>query len=567
MISRKRTWTVASTLLLAGLIASCLANVSISGNTDAPQVFYQVDLEKMAQHYQVVDAQGNETGINGPKPESVEDMYRVFTVLSPQLTMASDRHLFGEEFTVIPYHNEDNVRSANGKSVARGDAAVAAHFKPGQIGIGLKMHGPETRVLNLGEAAASDDMKEHFKLQDTHIEVVVGVENRDGSPGVVTLNSPQNYEEGRLGSANSSVMDGTHYGMIFLRPRYPDRLSDAQIALYEANIRGMLLGFNAVAEFPGDYNGGDPLAVHTVEKLRQHVVMMVKAVVGDEQARAFFRDPATMLYCAEFAFVSLSAGMVVPLNHDTIEDLRGPQGEQVTSEEWAQFVDYMKKHNAGQPTPFTELNGNVHAAAVRVAEPGELDNLKPAGEALAFKPFTIANILDEFVKLYFPRRDGSAHNLVAAKAQEAVLKGLIPGLLDTMGISADDENTLKEQARAVREMIDNGAHGLEPRLAAIEAGVAKIRAAQQEFGHTMSTAIAIVREQSFPTYEDFRVELEDKVIRRAEKFVRDERDESGKGLFAPPSLFHVLAQGDGNEGILDMKYVGHGIHWSMVNAP
>ena len=45
------------------------------------------------------------------------------------------------------------------------------------------------------------------------------------------------------------------------------------------------------------------------------------------------------------------------------------------------------------------------------------------------------------------------------------------------------------------------------------------------------------------------------------------RDASGAGLFVPPSLLHVIAQGKHAGGLLRLQYVGHGLHVSMVYEP
>ena len=42
------------------------------------------------------------------------------------------------------------------------------------------------------------------------------------------------------------------------------------------------------------------------------------------------------------------------------------------------------------------------------------------------------------------------------------------------------------------------------------------------------------------------------------------RDDMGTGYFVPPSLFHVVAQGKHQGGILGLDYVGHGLHASVT---
>ena len=98
--------------------------------------------------------------------------FRVRVVLGDQ-SLIADTHLFGGPVNVIPYHNADGVTDVDGNPVERGDAVIATYFPPGEIGIGVKRHRPSHRTLELG--GDGGQMKEHFKLQDTHIEIVVGV--------------------------------------------------------------------------------------------------------------------------------------------------------------------------------------------------------------------------------------------------------------------------------------------------------------------------------------------------------------------------------------------------------
>ena len=180
--------------------------------------------------------------------ETVEDGYRVLVQLGDQQLLA-DTHLFGTDVNVIPYDDGFNASDVDGNVIGAGDAVIAQYFPPGEIGIAVKHHRPEHRILSL-EASSADDMKEDFKLQDTHIEIVVGVE-RDGVPGAVTMNNPQDLRGGPF--RQRELLDDVPSSRLsrVLELGSADRM-------FRDNIRTMLLGFNAVSDFPGDYNGGDP---------------------------------------------------------------------------------------------------------------------------------------------------------------------------------------------------------------------------------------------------------------------------------------------------------------------
>ena len=236
------------------------------------------------------------------------DAYTALVKVGDQ-TIPAPTHLFGDVINIIPYSDQDGGNDATGAPFAFGDQEVAKVFKPGELGICLKMHRPEKRSIDLNNADPSS-MKEDFKLQDTHIEIIVGVEAAEhGHPGAITLNNPQSYENGRFGTPT--------YSLIFLRPEYP-AYAGARVPDYEANARLALVGFNASTNFPGDYNGGDPLGPRNPDMVRTYVDNMVKAIGGDAAAQDWFAQDVNNIYCAELAFLSLSAGIIQPLNAATM---------------------------------------------------------------------------------------------------------------------------------------------------------------------------------------------------------------------------------------------------------
>jgi hypothetical protein len=446
---------------------------------------------------------------------SFETLDQAYTVMikAGDKTIPAPTHLFGEDVNVIAYSNDDGDKSADGEVFERGDQEIAKVFKKGQIGIGLKHHRSEFPSLDLNESDASE-MKEHFKLQDTHIEIVVGVE-RDGKPGAITLNNPQNYEEGAFGDEK--------YAMAFLRPVFPSYLSKAKVTAYEANILTMVVGFNAVTNFPGDYNGGDPLGARSVERVREHVKNMVLALTGDEAARAYFKDPANQVYCAELAHLSFTAGMHVPLNDKTMKPLVGDAA-------WKTFKDYVKQHNEGKATPFTTMNENPRVGLIRELKVATA-TLKSIGEEapanrdkLAFEPMTMSDIVEQFIRTHMPREILGEE---LAPLQGAVLEKMRPGLLEVMKL---------DQAPADH-----------PARIAVEG---------------LYTKIVEAASKPYANYAAFRTAIEPLLAQA--RTVTGPRQDDGIGLFVPPSLFHVIAQGKHQGGLLGMQYEGHGVHVTAV---
>ena len=446
--------------------------------------------------------------------ENPEDAFSVLVNLGAA-QLSAPTHLFDAPMQIIPYSNDDNVVDAAGVSFPRGDAVIAEAFPVGAIGYAIKHHRTEYRDLTLSDGSG---MKEHFKLQDTHIELVVGVE-RDGAPGAITLNNPQNYENGLFGSAD--------YPMIFVKPAYPDYVGSDEAQAYNDNIRTMMLGFNAVSNFPGDYNGGDPLGARDPKHVRAHTFNMVKAIAGDEEARSWFKEDENLIYCAELAHVATSAGILVPLNEETLVP-------EVGQELWDGFVAEVDKQLAGEASAFTEMNENPRAALVMPALAPEWLQAMPAyapsdlqeeaEEKLAFQPMTAADIVQQFMRTHIPR-EILGESLAPVQGQ--VLMQMKPGLFESMSLDQLPED---DPARM---------------------------AAEDVFARLVE-----VVSTPYEDYDAFQEAL--RPIMDEARALTGPRDDSGNGLFVPPSLLHVITQGKHDGGLIGLDYVGHGLHTSMV---
>ena len=461
----------------------------------------------------------NEIWPNGPTMETVEDAFVVDVDLG-EAQFTAPTHLFGGPINVIPYADGDNVTDASGEVLERGDQVIAQAFAPGVLGFTIKHHRPSNRTMTPHDVQT--DIKEQVKLQDTHIGIAVGI-MRDGQPGAMTLNNPQGYEQGRFGSPS--------YPPIFVKPAWPDYLPSGMGWEFNHNTLLMLAGFNAVSNFPGDYNGGDPLAAHNVERLEEHVIMMVKAITGDDEAQAFFEDPANLVYCAELVFLGTSAGLHFPLTEETMVPL---VGEDV----WDAFVAEVDKHNDDdQVSTFESMNSNPLIDKVPLTLP--VDDLKPVYEysdnpdelrhKLAFKPMTMSDIVHHFLRTHVPRQHlGEA----LAPVQGQLLAAMKPGLLEAMAMDEIPEEDPRRQA------VDQLFEGLVD---------------------VVSTP--------HDSYEDFLANLAPLMEQARQITGPRPGDESGSAYFVPPSLYHVVAQGQHPGGLMGINYLGHGIHVSATYRP
>ncbi|HVJ92307.1 MAG TPA: hypothetical protein VM580_21050 [Labilithrix sp.] len=502
----RATAIVLATLAALTAVSGCSTESASKPDAAENDVFLRTNYEISWEQYNATYS----TNFSTP-----EQAYSVDVKLGDKVIHAPS-HLFGETVNVIPYSNDDGVTTADGRVLERGDSVIAQIFRPGEIGIAVKHHRSEFPVLDLDNIGNQDEMKEHFKLQDTHIEIVVGVQ-RDGKAGAITINNPQDYEQGGFGDET--------YAMVFLRPVYPQYLTDAQKVNFENNVRTMLLAFNAVTDFPGDYNGGDPLGARNPEKVLEYVKQMILAINGNDAALAWFKEPANQVYCAELAFIAFSAGLIAPLNDATIIPLVG-------AEEWSKFQQIVADHNAGKDTAFTLLNRNKRVTYVRdlTLAPPDLapaPSYGPPGEEtkLALEPLTQADMLDEFLRTHIPRE---LFGEELASAQAAVLAAMKPALL--------------EQTR-MNELPET-----DPRRVAVDA--------------LFSQLVEAVGKQ-YESYTAFREAIEPLLAQARE--ITGPRGDTGEGLFVPPSLFHVAAQGK-RAGLLRFQYEGHGVHASAVKS-
>lgn len=492
-------WNAVVATLCALTLAAPLAAAGQSLGAAEPR--WIADLSRM-----------NATWPSGPPIESLEDAFRLRLFLDDQV-LVLDTHLFRGPLVIVPYHDEDDIVDAAGEPIERGDQELSRLFPPGEIGFAVRHRRPRHRTLSLSQGETQ--IKEEIKMRDGHVEIVVGV-MRDGKPGVVTLNSPQTYERGRFGGAS--------YPMIFLRPIWPEALSASSKIAFRDNVRTMMAGFAAVADFPLNYIGGDPVGARDADAVRQHTAMMLRAIAGDEQAKDWFRNDQTRLYCSELAFLAASAGLLVPLNANHTVPLVG-------EEVWQKVRHEIEVQQAGGDSNFSKLSRNPLSHLVDLTEaPAELEPVAaylPGNdneERLAWKPMTMADLVERFLALYLPRSELGEE---LAPLQGKLLAATRKGVLETLGMHRLPEDD--PQLIQVLDLFDR-----------------------------------IVEIVSVPhqDYETFRQHLEPLLEQARE--VSGPSPLPGAGLFVPPSLLHLVARGDWTGGLLGLEYVGHGLHFSLV---
>lgn len=487
-------------------------------------MIYHADTDKLRTTWQGAPTIGN-----------AEDLFRVSLKAGANKQIVADTHLFVDQaLRILPYSDFDSIRrDAAGREYDSADAALSEFIHEGDVVFAIKHHRCDHRALT--ESLSKDELKEHLKLQDTHIQLAIGVQDRArGFPGVITLNSPQSYGvdasiPGRFGAPD--------YPMIFVTPEFPHYLPATLHSACKDNLRTMALVLNAVVKFPGNgrYNGGDPLACCTVEALQQHVTQMLYAVAGADQQRQqaneWFSHPDNLIYCAEYAFIAASAACHWPLNPSTVTGLT----DKATSN---RFFSILDSHNAGEITPLTENNPNKLARQVRVSKaPGTLrpipdyapTSLKAIEKPkLAFKPFTPADIVDHALRIHF-EREKTGESVAGIQAE--VLKKMLPGFIEMLGLDAENANPKHKNA-----------------------------------AKTVFMEIVRIVGTEHRNYQEFRAALQP-ALKAAESLIGGRTRQNTPGnLFVPPSLFHVVARNEHDGGILGLSYLGHGLHLTLVRS-
>lgn len=439
---------------------------------------------------------------NEPPLDSVHDLHRLRVDLENRSLWVGPQ-LFDVPLAIVPYADHDDLNDASGRPVARGDQELARRLAPGEIGLAIRHQRPKNRTLDVG--AAARQLLPEVGLRYTHLEVLVGVV-RDGERGVVSLNSPPAYAGGRFG--------GPDYPMIFYRldfsafgEREPEVLR---------SLRAWLVAFGSLLTFPVQYQGQDPLAASTPQRVTEHARRAVEAIAGDEESRQWFREKENQLYCSEYALLAINAAVQHPLHAEEMTPL---VGEKV----WRRFTREVERFDAGLSSGFTLPRLNRLAALVDI-RPSENIPLKGEERELAIVPMTLVDMVERSVVALIPPTEIDP---AAAEARAALLGTL--AVQARTRVSIEDE----EELRQLDELLQ--------RLLALELrAVGEYRPERH-------------REELRPLLDEIESLL-----------CAPPRSQSC--LYAPPALFPWIAQGDWPAHGVRVEYLGHGIHYSLVRS-
>jgi len=412
----------------------------------------------------------------------------------------------------IPLFGQHNASSG----VPEGVAELAAVFRPGDIGFAIKHYRSKNRALPGPPFPRVDQQQEvfklHIKLQDQHVAAVVGVEDY---PGIVIAQNPASYSNERFYRQD--------FPMIFLRPSFPRWVADRQEE-FRDNIRTMLVCFNVVTVPPEDFDD-DLLGADSVDAVWTFVEKMIRALTGDTVASAFFYQPENLVYCGELIHLAVTAGLHCPLNAETWIP-------RVGKSTWSAFADAIKRHNSGQATivknscnrdDLLKVQLSVAPDSLKpIAEYAPTKRARASEEMMAFRPMTLFEVIERFVAIHWPR-DQFGEDLATTQAE--VIRELRPAF---KRVSRFDRVSKSKQEK-IEALLDD-----------------------------MVETVAIRRSN----YEEFRRALRP-ARERAEKALRSAKLER---LFAPPSMFHLIALDKYPHALLRLKYVGHGIHRSLLKA-
>ncbi len=413
--------------------------------------------------------------------------------------ISSPTHMLGQaekDIKLIAYNDADKFLQED----------IARFIRPDEIAISIKHHSP----------VPDEDEKEQMKLQCTHIQIAVGVTSK-GKDGVITLNNPQDYQNGLFGPKD--------YPMIFIKPIFPEGVSKEKVRDYVNNIRTWLAIANTFTVFPDDYNGGDPLATCSVEQVKQLGDKLIDALLGNQEAVDWFSQPENQVYCAELAHISLNLGIHYPLNNKFIGQER---------------YDLLK--DALVTKDFVSQNENTYIKLVSMCvAPDDLQPITdvintdarvfssaPFDKNLAVKPFTVANIIEKYIQFSIPREELGED---VAIIQAGILKKCQPAVFTALGIDKlSPDNEKRTQVTKLYEQI-----------------------------------VSCVGKK-YENYNKFREAISP--ILEKTKTMTSPR-ENGVGAFIPPHCFLVRAaesiKGRTDIGLLKWQYVGHGLHESILD--
>lgn len=393
------------------------------------------------------------------------------TVSVPNTTGHDEVAARAGAINILPYDNAAGPTQHIAAEPVRGrPCELLQHAEIGDVYWGVSH-------MNFQHRAQGSDL-ESIKQHMTHMRLYTVVDTGDGAKGVAVVDFPRSYAASRrrsepdVGEPNG-VINPPHYPSTLYRIVFPSSVSPGARRAYLDNIRTWTMLTNKLARFPADYNGGDRLGTHTLERVREYGRQVLTALHKQADGRPtpaavealkWLIAPANRLYCAEAAaHVVLNLGLNVPLNAAGLATLDPPDDAHATalqrvlqageqrfwSREYPDGYGHGPGASAGDPGgPMAGLadqpsrdSDHVRRIAM-VAAPAWL---QPLG-TLAFRPWDAVDMVAQYLRRIVPREQLAADRFDertadVAQAQVGLFRATRPVLMATM-------DGLDEPARA-----------------------------------------------------------------------------------------------------------------------
>lgn len=430
---------------------------------------------------------------------SIAELFSMKTEIPGAETVVAPTHMLGLKEAELKFYPYDDL-----KGTKQGE--LTKILEPGEVGIFIKHHSPKPDA----------DEKEQMKLQCTHIGLMCGVKNEDGSNGVITINNPPGYQQGLFGAPD--------YPGILVKVKFPEGVSKEQKLQYMENMQTWLALLNTYTKFPPDYNGGDPLGTRSVSQCKDLGNRVISALLGNEADRAWLQKDENMVYCAELAHLALNLAIHYPLNKGQLGDRFDGVKAKLTA---GDFLQGHQNQYIGQLTRKMAPETLKPILEIVRREATEPDENRAFGDGLAIRPFTISDMVEEFIRATLPREKLGEH---LADEQKMVLEKAWPGILEATGIGALPPE-----------------HPAQAQVAQLKAGLLQVIGTEHE------------------SYAAFRGAL--KPLMMAARKITNPRGD-GTGAFIPPHAYLVRATesmtGKPVDGVVGFEYAGHIMHQSAL---
>lgn len=437
--------------------------------------------------------QVNLDAVNKYRSAYFTDVADMHMLRFPVETADSTLHLLGmreEELRFIPFSSEKDYKQP----------IIAEVVRPGDFVIGVRQYA----------FYPSTSLKSHAKFQTGHVQFMPGVED-----GIVRAENQKT--SGKIASKG--------YPVTFIKPTFPEGVSAEQQDQYRRNMIAWSVLIAQFSEFPTEnYNGSDPLGGKNVSDIITIGDYAIKALLGDQEAADWLKQPEHQLYCGELVYTVLHLGVYYPLNEsklskEQLEKVKKMFADKkfVDTEEHA-FLDKVPLQIADESLlPINELLGH---------DISDAPDGKVFGQGLVVKPFLFSDVIETFVHEYAPREELGEE--IGAPLQALLLEKIKPLLLNAMGLDHVDDNDAKKQ------MFD------------------------QFFGQ-VKAAVA----KPYENYEEFRQHFKPVIDKAMELSAKCEIK-----AFIPPHAYLIRTRDylvdKSDTGLFGWEYVGHGIHEDLV---